>query len=96
MKQVYETEDGRRFEDKVEAERHEETLFSQWLTTTQDGCFCAHVMGTIDNNIADEFYGTARDYAMEFVRAAFALRHEIPDDDDVEEAAAAHLIRSVS
>jgi hypothetical protein len=82
MRQVYETDDGRLFEDKKEAERHEEAIFSQWLTTTADGCFCTHVLGSLDNNNSDEFYGTDRDYALTFVKAAFALRHETEEVDE--------------
>lgn len=73
MKQVYRTNDGFIFDTFEEADNHEKKMFDEWLTTVR-GEWVKSVLNTMDDKEETEYFGTLRDFGVEFAKAAFRFQ----------------------
>lgn len=70
---VYQSVDGRIFEDMSEAEQHEKKIFRTWMTETKTGVLCGAVLDTMDDTKEEEYWGTEKDMALVFVKQAYRM-----------------------
>jgi hypothetical protein len=63
--------DGKYFEDRREAEEHEDKLFEAWLNTPDLTISVADFLLILDDSEEDEYYSTERNLAEGFLRKLF-------------------------